>query len=364
MSKFYNCSSCNPPSSFHGITGPYYVILSPLIPPVMKFNYYNQLLTVRVEVTLCGNFALPINCLMLNLTTGLGDFQQIPMHLDWVGSQTELTDRIQGHHYWTEFNLDLTKSNRTQSNLATQSFSFYGTLKINESVFNEFQMAENFYKFCTDLNKIQLNTTLFLNNYLPISKLSHYYLVDKWQNQWMNTNYINDPLAFNWEKTHMTPTATFVLDKVEPIQTEATGEIYHLYTSNIGNGGLTHYFKNIELNLAYVWNGQSIKQTLLVNDAVAQKTDYSVDLCLNIKTLFNFQTHKLEFSDQGVNGIYFPVVCSGTLTLKMNREGVNYIDNIPFAFRHNFYSAENNLYKVSLLTSSNHEGYFHKLVHA
>lgn len=162
----------------------------------------------------------------------------------------------------------------------------------------------------------------------------------------------------------MCPTASFVMDRVNPIQETKTGQIYHLYQSNLGSGEITHYFKNIEIDLTYVLNGKQIQDVLKVNNDVAIKTKPSVDLNLNIRTLFNFNTEKLEISENGVEGIYFPVVCNGQMVLKMNRDGVNYRDTIPFNFNHNFYSSNNNLYKVSLTTTNNHQGYFYKLVHA
>lgn len=99
MGKYYECKKCEPPSSFKNIHHPYYVILSPLLPPKIEFHYYDQLLTIKVELTLCGDFSLPINCLMLNFNSGLGDFSDIPLHLDWVADKKETGDRIQGHHY-------------------------------------------------------------------------------------------------------------------------------------------------------------------------------------------------------------------------------------------------------------------------
>lgn len=345
----YNCEITN---DFIDNTS-YYVRLSKIFPVKITFSQFLNSIQIDFSITLDGTFNIPPNLLVLKIQSNLGTINNIPLYLK------------NDYYFYKEFsgsiNINFSSSELLKGNKFLETINFNSTLDVNQEVFNSSGLPKVFDNFYTDLLKINFNTNIDFCNYLPINKLSEYYICDKYKNNYKNLTTLPNDL-FNWETENCTIKPEFWFNQIKSFENLNYIAIDQIYDSNVNSNSFYKCFDKVTMSLNY--NINNIQKTLNLNlDKISNNSNNS-GLFLNIKTLYDFDKQELYQSNNGVNGIYFPVPTIGQIDLELIKNNIKYTDKINFSFSNNFYSNSNNKIILEVKSNQDTSGKWINIAHA
>lgn len=302
--------------------------------PQIIFKQNKNSLLVTIRVWFQGNYYIPPNMLLMNLETSIGSISNLTLY-----EIKEITNNAR--QYETSFNININSNNILNKESFLEELFISASFDINKEVYNNSNLPGYFIHFYNDFIKINFNSSVYFNNYFPISKLSEYYINSNYKSDYKNLNELPKDF-YDWANKEMTIYPEFWFNKATVFEDIDYQPINHLYKANSDKTLLTKTFDKVSVTVIYYIDNVEKKLDLDFSNVVDSNLDSNNNLYLGVKTLYNFENKELYQSNSGVSGIYFPVPTNGNLIVNLEKNGITYKDKIPFNFRNEFYSSKNN----------------------
>lgn len=302
--------------------------------PQIIFKQSKNSLFVTIRVWFQGSYYIPPNLLQMNLETSIGSISNLTLY--------EIKDiTATAKQYETSFNININSNNILNKESFLEELLISASFDVNKEVYNNSNLPSYFVNFYNDLVKINFNSSVYFNNYFPISKLSEYYINSAYKSDYKNLNELPNDF-YNWATKEMTIYPEFWFNKATVFEDIEYQPINQLYKANSNKTLLSKTFDKVSVVISYYVDNVEKKLDLDFSDVIDSNLDSNNNLYLGVKTLYNFENKELYQSEAGVSGIYFPVPTSGNLIINLEKNGITYKDKISFNFKNEFYSAANN----------------------
>ena len=312
----------------------------------ISFSYFQNTLRLEINLYLKGDYFLPTNHFYLNIISNLGNIDSLELNL--INSSNYI------NHYKAICNIDLNDTLLKDKDVYLQSLFFDCFLKVNYESLHDLNIDLN--GFIQDVNKINLSGQLIFSNYFPISKLSEYYINEKYR---LNYKFL-DTLPndfFVWSTIDQNEYPKLWFNRYNQEYNNDFQVINPIYISNLGNGKLIDFVNNLSISVDYYINNES--KSLKINNAYLNSNYNGNCLYLGVTTSFDFDKNELiQNLNNGVNGIYFPIKTNGQINLSFEYKDFKYKDSIPFEYKTNFYSNLNNKLNFIVENINSTQGYW------
>lgn len=326
----------------------YYLKLSDTRKSYVEFSYFNNTLKLNINFFLNGDYNLPHNVFYLYIMSNIGNIDQMVLNL------VEANNKI--YHYRAVCNINLNETNLKELDLFLYKLKFTMFLKIDFEIIESINL--NLDKFIEDVNKVELNSELEFSNYFPISKLSEFYISEKYLKNYKYLDKIPNDF-FIWNNQFQISFPDLWFNRYEKNYDDYS-VINQLYYSNLGLGMIKNYVVDLKISIDYYIDNK-LKQ-LEINNNLLFNNQVNNCLYLGINTHYNYSTQELvQVYESGINGIYFPIKTSGNINISFIYNNIKYIDSIVFNYNSDFYSNSNKKLKFTIDKLDSTEGYWYKV---
>lgn len=326
----YSCSRTYEPSD-----GSYYYVRlrkGTNFKPKITFKQGDSSLLLTFNFWLDGTYNFPSNMLIMNLETSIGTISNLILY--------EVTDKINFKEYQVSVNINLNNTSSLNSDLFLKELYFSASLDVDKDIYNNSNLPAYFANVYKDILKVNFDSTIYFNNYFPISKLSEHYINSNYKNDYKNITTLPKDF-YNWATKEMTLYPEFWFNKATVFEGLEYKTIDNIYQINTTETLLSKTFDKVSVVVSYYVDSVEKKLTLDFTNAIESNVNSVNNLYLGIKTLYNFETKELYQSNSGISGVYFPITTSGNLTINLEKNGIKYQDKIPYSFSNEFYSQNN-----------------------
>lgn len=325
--------------------------------PVINFNQFKNILTIKINFSLAASANLPPNLIRLNLISNIGEFKNI--QIKQLNASNSFLKK-----YESTFTINLNSISSISKNSFLEEFKFTVNFDINQEVLNNSNIVGDINKFWKDLSNITFSENIYFNNYFPISKLSEFYIADKYKSDFYNLTSLPNDL-FTWANKKMTINSEFWFVKSQDFTNlNYKNSINKIYYSNVENSSFTKSFDSVNISITYYVNDVKKEMKLDLTSKPNLNIQEKNALFLGVKTLYNFEKDELYQSDNGISGIYFPKATHGEINLSLIKNNILYSDKINFTFANNFYSPDNKNLNIELATFTDVSGQWTEITYA
>ncbi len=328
----------------------YYVKLDSKNNSYIDFSYFENTLKLDINLFLKGNYNLPHNHFYLNIISNLGNIDLLSLNL------IETNNYI--YHYNVICNINLNETIYKDKDIFLQSLFFDCYLNIDYEIIQDLDI--DLQEFIEDVNKISYKGNIEFSNYFPIVKLSEYYINSKYKSNYRFLNNIPNDF-FTWNNNNQIVYPTLWFNRYIENYNDDFQVINPIYYSNLGNGKISDYVTDLNLEIDYYINNND-KKTLKINNNYLNNNYMGNGLFLGISTIYDFEQNEIRqvYSD-GINGIYFPIKSNGEINISFKYKNIKYSDSIPFSYNINFFSNSNSKLSFKIEALNNTDGYWNKI---
>ena len=307
---------------------------------VINFKTFKNSLQIDFNIWLDGDFNLPPNLLLIQLTSSIGNVKNI--------SLDEVYTNGNEHNFIGHCNISFANTDLNKNLHFLEKLNFNSYLSINVDAYNSAKLDDSFDDFMKNINSIRFNNEIMFSNYFPINKLSSFYVSNQYKHSTSQFKQIPHDY-FNWETSNLTTFPDYYFDPMK--NQESNKPIVNLYKSNIGKGDISYLFDYAKITIKYLIDKEwKVSNFELINSSNNENKD-SDWVSLNLKTYYDFKKKELIQTNEGVKGIYFPIPTEGYVQLNLYKNDQLYKDEIKFNFTNNLYSSINKDLCIQIIDS-------------